>query len=336
MKGPPRCTQCPAPLAEGHANRPRACVESTRMTYFRLAGKEEAVARPIRYCGQTPSLQSQSSGPGFLRIRSQAKNQAYTIRLRQHGCRIAFFPSCTRSGDPIILLTFFLSSPTLLVNPCVGDANRQCSHPRNHTHALSHRNRAPGIENVEIVRTFQAQIVSTQQGISGRIRPSRFVHKVLETYTNHFIGVLLLRHPISGNQPLAFELRKLKVSPRALDVCPFEVVHRELLLISQTHVSILHFPARLGVARPHDVVDRIDILQESAQPLQTVGEFGRNRVEVDAATLLEISELRNLESIEHDLPPDAPSAQRRRLPVIFFELNVVLPQINTDRTERFK
>src|SRR5713101_2673171 len=76
MKGPPRCTQRPAPVAEGHANRLRACAESTRRTCFRLAGKEEVVARPIQYCGQTLSLQPQSSSPGFLHSRFRVKSQA--------------------------------------------------------------------------------------------------------------------------------------------------------------------------------------------------------------------------------------------------------------------
>src|ERR1035438_10516624 len=109
--------------------------------------------------------------------------------------------------------------------------------------------------------------------------------------------------------------------PRALHIRHFEVVHRELLLVRQPHVTILYFPARLlsadhWIARPHDVVDRIYVLQKSAQPLQTVREFDGNGIEVHAATLLEVSELRDLKPVEHHLPPDAPRAQRRRLPVV--------------------
>src|SRR5258708_22408295 len=78
------------------------------------------------------------------------------------------------------------------------------------------------------------------------------------------------------------------------------------------------------------------MLQERTQPLQTVGEFSRDGIEIHAATLLEISELRNLEAVEHNLPPDAPGAERRRLPVILFKLDVRLAQINADRAERLE
>ena len=52
--------------------------------------------------------------------------------------------------------------------------------------------------------------------------------------------------------------------------------------------------------------------------------------------MLEVGELRDLEAIKHHLPSDAPCAERRRLPVIFFKLDVVLAQVNADRAERFK
>src|SRR5208337_4352522 len=77
-------------------------------------------------------------------------------------------------------------------------------------------------------------------------------------------------------------------------------------------------------------------LQKSAQPLQPVGKFDGDRVKIHSATLLEVSELRNFKSVQHHLPPDAPSTERRRLPVVFFELDVVLAQINADCTERFQ
>jgi len=38
----------------------------------------------------------------------------------------------------------------------------------------------------------------------------------------------------------------------------------------------------------------------------------------------------------HDLPADAPRAQRGSFPVVFFELDVVLAQVNTNCTQRFQ
>ena len=58
--------------------------------------------------------------------------------------------------------------------------------------------------------------------------------------------------------------------------------------------------------------------------------------QIHSAALLKISELRDLEAIEHYLPAHAPRTARRPLPVILFELKVVLLQIDSDRFERFE
>ncbi len=124
--------------------------------------------------------------------------------------------------------------------------------------------------------------------------------------------------------------------PGFLDIGSLEVVDRKLLLIGQADVSILHFPAGLRIARPNNLVDRIDVLQKSAKPLQTVSKFGGYRIEIDAAALLKISELRDLQTVQHHLPSDTPGAECGRLPVVFFELDVVLAQVNADRSERLE
>src|ERR1700723_3832485 len=124
--------------------------------------------------------------------------------------------------------------------------------------------------------------------------------------------------------------------PRFFDICHFEVVRGELLLVRQTPFAILHFPARFRVARPYNVVDRIHVLQERAQALQSVGEFGGDGIEVDAAALLEVGELGDLQAIEHHLPSDAPRAESWRLPVVFFELYVVLAEVDADCAQRFE
>jgi len=38
--------------------------------------------------------------------------------------------------------------------------------------------------------------------------------------------------------------------------------------------------------------------------------------------------LRDLQTVEHDLPSDPPGAERRRLPVVLFEPDVVLPRVD--------
>ena len=70
-----------------------------------------------------------------------------------------------------------------------------------------------------------------------------------------------------------------------------------------------------------------------SSPYVSSAEIG---IEIDATALLEVSELRDLQAVEHHLPADAPRAQRRRFPVVFFELDVMLAQINTHRAQRFQ
>ena len=82
---------------------------------------------------------------------------------------------------------------------------------------------------------------------------------------------------------------------------------------------------------PLDVVHTLHALQKRHQALQAIRDFRRNQFQIDAAALLEVSELRHFHTVQHHLPTDAPRTQRRRLPVVFFQLQVMLRQINADR-----
>ena len=54
---------------------------------------------------------------------------------------------------------------------------------------------------------------------------------------------------------------------------------------------------------------------------------------VDAAALLEIGELGDLEAVEQDLPADPPGADRRRFPVVLVEAEVVVLEGDAERAE---
>ena len=84
---------------------------------------------------------------------------------------------------------------------------------------------------------------------------------------------------------------------------------------------------------PDDVVDGIDILEEGGDALEAVGEFGAHGVEIDAAALLEVGELGDLQTVEHDLPADAPGGKRGRFPVVLFKLDVVAGEVDADGLE---
>ncbi len=63
--------------------------------------------------------------------------------------------------------------------------------------------------------------------------------------------------------------------------------------------------------------------EEHGDALQAVGDLGADRLELEAARLLEVGELGDLHAVEHHLPADAPRAERRRLPVVLLEAQVV-------------
>ena len=75
------------------------------------------------------------------------------------------------------------------------------------------------------------------------------------------------------------------------------------------------------------------LLQEHRDALEPVGDLAGDRREVDAADLLEVGELRDLHAVEQHLPADAPGAERRRLPVVLLEADVVLPRVDAARLE---
>ena len=86
-------------------------------------------------------------------------------------------------------------------------------------------------------------------------------------------------------------------------------------------------------ARPLEVEHAVDALQHHRDPLEAVGQLRGNRRQLDAAGLLEVGELRDLHAVEQHLPADAPGAERRRLPVVFFEADVVLARVDAARLE---
>ena len=115
--------------------------------------------------------------------------------------------------------------------------------------------------------------------------------------------------------------------PERRDVREFEVVNRILQFVRIAHVAVFH------AAGPLDVVDAVDALQKRRQPLQTISDLGGHQVQIDAAALLEISELRDFEPIQHHLPAHAPCAERWIFPVVFFEFQIVLAEIDPDGLE---
>ena len=116
-----------------------------------------------------------------------------------------------------------------------------------------------------------------------------------------------------------------------VDVGFLEVVLRLLDLVLVIHVAIRDATER--PVGPDEVEDALDILQVHREPLEAVGDLARHGPAFEAADLLEVGELRDFHAIEPDFPADAPGAERRRLPVVLDETDVVHFRIDADRDQ---
>src|SRR5580704_3245999 len=118
--------------------------------------------------------------------------------------------------------------------------------------------------------------------------------------------------------------------PEFVDIGKLEVIHAELQLFGEPNIAISHGGGCFCIARPDDVVDRVNILQEGSNALQAISQFGADGVKIEAPALLKVSELCDFETIEHHLPAHAPCSAGRPLPVVLFKLEVVLLEVDSD------
>src|SRR5713101_2237450 len=61
------------------------------------------------------------------------------------------------------LLHFLRQLSALLIHKGLRDSHRQRPYPRNHAHAFGYRDRTASIQDVEQVRTLQAEVVRREQ-----------------------------------------------------------------------------------------------------------------------------------------------------------------------------
>ncbi len=87
---------------------------------------------------------------------------------------------------------------------------------------------------------------------------------------------------------------------------------------------------------PLQVVHVVDVLQVHGDPLEPVGQLAADWLAVHASTLLEVGELADFEPIEPHLPTQAPCAERRRLPVVLDEADVVAVWVGPEGAQRLE
>jgi hypothetical protein len=141
-------------------------------------------------------------------------------------------------------------------------------------------------------------------------------------------AIVARQHESRGDEPLGLFFPVVEVPAQGLDVGLLEVVARELAFVLQVDLPVGH------AGRPEDVVDAVLLLRVHRQPLEAVRDLDGNRVQVDAAHLLEVGELRDLHAVEPDLPAEPPGAERGALPVVLDETDVVPFRVDADGLQR--
>jgi hypothetical protein len=87
---------------------------------------------------------------------------------------------------------------------------------------------------------------------------------------------------------------------------------------------------------PRDLPGRLDPVKGNGDPLETIGDLDRDRVERHPACLLKIRELGDLLSVKPDFPTQTPGAKGRGFPVILYEADIVQLWIDPQRLERLQ
>src|SRR4029077_9179597 len=135
--------------------------------------------------------------------------------------------------------------------------------------ALRGGDNASSVHKVEEVRALEAMIVSREKRPANAILPFRGLETVEE-----ILGLLFMEFEFCADGG---------------GVAAIEAVHRELLLFRKANVPV-------GFIRgPAKIIDAFDALEKCADASKAVGKLNGNGVEVDAAALLEVSELCDFE-----------------------------------------
>ena len=134
---------------------------------------------------------------------------------------------------------------------------------------------------------------------------------------------------------MALCLEFVKLGTHKLHVSDLEVVFRELTLVLQEDVAV-RYNGTIFRTAPDKIVHGVDALDVHGQALQAIGDLHGNGIDLKAAHLLEIGELRDLHAVEPDLPAKSPGAQRGALPVVLDKTDIVLVRIDANSRQRLK
>ena len=185
----------------------------------------------------------------------------------------------------------------------------ELAHAQDVALALGHRDHAAGVEQVEDVARLDALVVGRQR------------HEVA------LAGVAGLEILAAGG------FRVAEVAEQHLGVGVLEIVPRVFLLGLQEDVAIGDLVGALAAVEV-ELEAVVDALQVHGEALEPVGELARDRRAFEARDLLEVGELRHLHAVAPALPAEPPGAERRALPIVLDEADVVQERVEADRLER--
>src|SRR5579864_1321317 len=216
------------------------------------------------------------------------------VRAGSHAAGSSSTPISSSSSRSMDRLRLLFSRR--YVQPSIGNRDRELPDAQDVRGPLGHTDAAARIEHVEDVRALEAEVEGGKN----------------EARANEFLG-----EGVASLELIAVERRKA-----LLGEVGREHVLRLLYFVSQPHLAVGH------TGRPQQVVDVVHTLERHRETLEAVRQLHRNGRQVPAAGLLEVGELRDLEAVVEDLPPDPPCAEGRRLPVVLFESDVVRAQVD--------
>src|SRR5216683_702967 len=139
-----------------------------------------------------------------------------------------------------------------------------------------------------------------------------------------FLGGVLL---IGTEQLAGFLLVQLKEFTSDGRIGKFKIISGKLLFFQKPYLPVT------AIIRPTNVVYAIHPLKISADAIQPVSQLRGNRVQVNPAALLKISELRNFEAVQEDLPAHSPGTQGGRFPVVFLKSHIVRGEVQANRCQ---
>src|ERR1700716_944086 len=262
-----------------------------------------------RAVGRPSTTRARRRGVTKARASPNAKPAAFrpsqTSRLRSSAARACMRAGISslrssRSSSAISGLDLARARGGLLLRhePRLATRLGEIAHAQDVALPLGDADHAARVQKVETVRGFYALLVGRQR-------------------------------QLALDQPLAFLLRVGEVAEQHVGIGDLEIVGRLLLLVLQEDVAVGQRHFRIG-AIERQVVDRLLVEEIHRQPLQPVGDLARHEVDLDAADLLEIGELADLRAIAPDFPAQAPGAERRALPIVLDEADVMQGRVDAD------